>query len=149
MDFLANYWHIIFTPVSVIIAYIFGGKQQQKVELKKSNSQAQQEETKAKKDLADFEREIYERIVNTMQGQFDEQNKKIQVQNEEIKGQNEQIKGQTKEIETLKETQKGLMSTIKIQDGNIKFLQETVNEYKATCDTCQFRQEKIILKKTK
>jgi hypothetical protein len=61
----------------------------------------------------------------------------------------EQFDGMNAEIKTLKETQKDLITTIEIQKGNIEHLQKTVNEYKETCDTCQFRQEKITLKKIK
>jgi uncharacterized membrane protein YhiD involved in acid resistance len=84
-------------------------------------AKGKQEDVKSKKDLADLEREIYERIVNTMQTQFD---------------------AQSKEINDLKDIQKDLLITIKIQEGNIESLQQTVNEYKKTCDDCQFRIEK-------
>jgi chromosome segregation ATPase len=115
-DFFTNYWQIIFTPLSIVIAYIFGGKQKQLTELKKSDAEAQQEETKAKRDLAGLEREIYERIVSTMQSQFDNQNKEI----------NE------------------LKATIQLYVGNIKHLQKTVDDYKQTCDDCQFRINKKV-----
>jgi hypothetical protein len=61
----------------------------------------------------------------------------------------EQFDGMNAEIKTLKDTQRGLLKTIEIQDGNIKHLQKTVNEYKETCDNCKFREEKITLKKIK
>ena len=61
----------------------------------------------------------------------------------------EQFDGMNKEIKILKETQAGLLKTIEIQKGNIEHLQKTVDNYKETCDSCQFRQEKITLKKIK
>jgi response regulator RpfG family c-di-GMP phosphodiesterase len=103
-------------------------RRKEKASAGQEEAKEKQEVVKSKKDLADLEREIYERIVATMQEQFD---------------------SQSKEIETLKWTQKDLIATIEIQKGNIEHLQKTVNEYKETCDTCQFRQEKITLKKIK
>jgi response regulator RpfG family c-di-GMP phosphodiesterase len=103
-------------------------RRKEKASAGQEEAKEKQEVVKSKKDLADLEREIYERIVATMQQQFD---------------------SQSKEIETLKWTQKDLIATIEIQKGNIEHLQKTVNEYKETCDTCQFRQEKITLKKIK
>ena len=103
-------------------------RRKEKASAGQEEAKEKQEIVKSKKDLADLEREIYERIVATMQQQFDTQ---------------------SKEIETLKWTQKDLIATIEIQKGNIEHLQKTVNEYKETCDTCQFRQEKITLKKIK
>jgi predicted nucleic acid-binding Zn-ribbon protein len=96
-----------------------------KAQARQEEARGNQEDVKAKKDLADLEREIYERIVSTMQSQFD---------------------NQSKEIKELKDTQKDLLKTIEIQDGNIKHLQETVNEYKQTCDDCQFRISKKVVK---
>ena len=94
-----------------------------------------QEITKSKKDLADLERDIYERIVSTLQEQFDSQNKIIDKQ--------------SKEIKTLKDTQNELLFTVKLQNEQIEILQGTVDEYKTTCDNCQFRMEKTVLRKTK
>jgi predicted nucleic acid-binding Zn-ribbon protein len=103
-------------------------RRKEKASAGQEEAKEKQEIVKSKKDLADLERDIYERIVATMQEQFD---------------------SQSKEIATLKDTQKGLLKTIEIQDGNIKHLQKTVNEYKETCDNCKFREEKITLKKIK
>lgn len=122
-DFFANYWQIIFTPLSIVIAYIFGGKQKQLTELKKSDAEAQQEETKAKKDLADLERDIYTRLIETVNNELGERDTKIK---------------------NLEDTQKDLLKTIEIQSGNIQHLQKTVDDYKQTCDDCQFRITKKI-----
>lgn len=81
----------------------------------------EQESVKAKKDLADLERDIYTRIVNTMQSQFDVQ---------------------SLEIKELKSTQNELLITNQLQGETIKHLQKTVDDYKLTCDTCQIRIEK-------
>lgn len=142
VDFLVNYWQLIFTPISIVIAYIFGGKQQQKVDLKKGVAQAQQEDTRAKKDLADLERDIYTRIVETMKGELESRDEVIEKMQKEQKA----FKDEQKSFTTI---QKGLIKTIEIQKGNIKHLQEIVADYKAICDTCQFRQEEVTLRKTK
>jgi predicted nucleic acid-binding Zn-ribbon protein len=122
-DFFANYWQIIFTPLSIVIAYFFGGKQKQKTELKKSDAEAQQEETKAKKDLADLERDIYTRLIETVNNELGQRDTKIK---------------------HLEDTQKDLLKTIEIQTGNIEHLQKTVDDYKQTCDDCQFRITKKV-----
>jgi hypothetical protein len=110
-------------------------RRKEKASAGQEEAKEKQEIVKSKKDLADLERDIYERIVATMQEQFNKQDIVIEKQ--------------SKEIKTLTETQKDLITTIDIQKGNIEHLQKTVNEYKETCDTCQFRQEKITLKKIK
>lgn len=118
IDFLMNYWQIIFTPLSIVVAYIFGGKQKQRTELKKSDAEAQQEEIKVKKDLADLERDIYTRLTETIT---------IELQSRD------------KQIVLLQDKQNDLLKTIEIQNGNIKHLQKTVDDYKKKCDNCQFK----------
>jgi chromosome segregation ATPase len=123
MDFFYNNWLAILGLLSAPIAYIFGGKQKQKADLKKTYAEALQEDIKAKKDLADMERDIYTRLIETVESELKHRDEKINV---------------------LEETQKNLLKTIEIQEGNIKHLQETVNEYKQTCDDCQYRIAKKI-----
>ena len=96
-----------------------------KAEAGQEEAKAHQEDVKAKKDLADLERDIYTRLIETV---------------------NEELKSRDAKIENLEDTQKELLSTIKIQDGNIYRLNSIVNDYKETCDNCQIRIEK---KKTK
>jgi FixJ family two-component response regulator len=110
-------------------------RRKEKASAGQEEAKEKQEIVKSKKDLADLERDIYERIVATMQEQFNKQDLVIEKQ--------------SKEIKTLTETQKDLITTIEIQKGNIEHLQKTVNEYKETCDNCKFREEKITLKKIK
>lgn len=98
-------------------------RRKEKASAGQEEAKEKQEVVKSKKDLADLERDIYERIVATMQEQFD---------------------SQSKEISKLKETQKDLITTIEIQKGNIEHLQRTVDDYKETCDSCQFRMEKKL-----
>lgn len=123
MEFFYNNWLAILGLLSAPIAYIFGGKQKQKADLKKTYAEALQEDIKAKKDLADMERDIYTRLIETVESELKHRDEKINV---------------------LEETQKNLLKTIEIQEGNIKHLQETVNEYKQTCDDCQYRISKKI-----
>lgn len=125
MDFFYNNWLAILGLLSAPIAYIFGGKQKQKADLKKTYAEALQEDIKAKKDLADMERDIYTRLIETVESELKHRDEKINV---------------------LEETQKNLLKTIEIQEGNIKHLQETVNEYKQTCDDCQYRISKKAVK---
>lgn len=124
--FLVENWHILIglisAPISIIIGYIFGGKQKQKVDLKKEEALLKQEDVKAKRDMADLESEIYTRLTERLD--------------------NELIL-RDKEVEELKLVQKDLIYTIKIQDGNIESLQETVADYKALCDNCKIRIDKI------
>ena len=61
----------------------------------------------------------------------------------------EQFQEMTKEIERLEETQKQLQFTVRFQAEQIQSLEKIVDEYKATCDNCQFRMEKTVLRKTK
>jgi len=123
MEFFYNNWLAILGLLSAPIAYIFGGKQKQKADLKKTYAEALQEDIKAKKDLADMERDIYTRLIETVESE---------------------LKHRDEKINTLEETQKNLLKTIEIQEGNIKHLQATVNEYKQTCDDCQYRIAKKI-----
>jgi len=124
--FLVENWHILIglisAPISIIIGYIFGGKQKQKVDLKKEEALLKQEDVKAKRDMADLESEIYTRLTERLD--------------------NELIL-RDKEVEELKLVQKDLIYTIKIQDGNIESLQKTVSDYKAICDNCKIRIDKI------
>ena len=87
-----------------------------------------QEKVKSKKDLADLERDIYERIVATLQEQFDLQNKQIHDQDVKIVKQNDEIKQ--------------LKYANELQKGNIIALEKIVKDYKETCDNCQIRIDK-------
>lgn len=92
-----------------------------KAEAGQEEAKAHQEDVKAKKDLADLERDIYTRLIETVNTELGQRDSKIK---------------------DLEDTQKDLLKTIEIQDGNIKHLQQTVNDYKETCDNCQVRIEK-------
>jgi predicted nucleic acid-binding Zn-ribbon protein len=107
--------------LSAPLAYFFGGKQKQKSELKKTDAEALQQDIKAKKDLADLERDIYTRLIGTI---------------------NQELMTRDEKINQLQETQKNLLKTIELQNGNIKHLQKMVDDYKATCDNCQVRIDK-------
>jgi len=124
--FLVENWHILIglisAPISIIIGYIFGGKQKQKVDLKKDEALLKQEDVKAKRDMADLESEIYTRLTERLDNE---------------------LVLRDKEVEELKFIQKDLITTIKIQEGNIKSLQKTVDDYKRICGNCQVRIEKI------
>lgn len=103
----------------VTVRYI---KRKESATAGQEEAKEKQEVIKSKKDLADLERDIYERIVATLQEQFDKQNMKINDQDIEIKD---------------------LKFANEIQKGNIAALEKTVSDYKATCDNCQIRIEKI------
>lgn len=93
---------------------------------RKERAIAGQEEGKEKQEHLNAQKitdEVYTLMSQRLKTQFDEMNG---------------------EIKTLKETQKGLLKTIEIQDGNIKHLQQQVTDYKETCDSCQFRMEKKL-----
>ena len=128
--FLVENWHILIglisAPISIIIGYIFGGKQKQKVDLKKDEALLKQEDVKAKRDMADLESEIYTRLTERLDNE---------------------LVLRDKEVEELKFIQKDLITTIKIQEGNIKSLQKTVDDYKRICGNCQVRIEKEKTKK--
>lgn len=121
MDFFYNNWMAILGLLSAPLAYFFGGKQKQKSELKKTDAEALQQDIKAKKDLADLERDIYTRLIGTI---------------------NQELMTRDEKINQLQETQKNLLKTIELQNGNIKHLQKMVDDYKATCDNCQVRIDK-------
>ena len=89
-----------------------------KAEAGQEEAKAHQEDVKAKKDLADLERDIYTRLTETISIELQSRDKKI--------------------IE-LQNTQNDLLKTIDIQNGNIKHLQKTVDDYKKKCDNCQFK----------
>jgi FixJ family two-component response regulator len=91
-------------------------RRKEKASAGQEEAKEKQEIVKSKKDLADLERDIYERIVATMQEQFNKQDLVIEKQ--------------SKEIKTLTETQKDLITTIEIQKGNIEHLQKTVKKIK-------------------
>jgi hypothetical protein len=92
-----------------------------KAEAGQEEAKAHQEGVKAKKDLADLERDIYTRLIETV---------------------NVELKSRDGKIKDLEDTQRDLYTTIKIQDDNIKHLQSVVKDYKDTCDNCQIRIEK-------
>jgi uncharacterized protein HemX len=92
-----------------------------KAEAGQEEAKAHQEDVKAKKDLADLERDIYTRLISTV---------------------NTELETRDKKIDTLQETQNNLLKTIDLQNGNIKHLQKMVDDYKATCDNCQVRIDK-------
>jgi len=121
MEFFYNNWMAILGLLSAPLAYFFGGKQKQKSELKKTDAEALQQDIKAKKDLADLERDIYTRLIGTI---------------------NQELMTRDEKINQLQETQKNLLKTIELQNGNIKHLQKMVDDYKATCDNCQVRIDK-------
>ena len=121
MEFFYNNWMAILGLLSAPLAYFFGGKQKQKSELKKTDAEALQQDVKAKKDLADLERDIYTRLIETI---------------------NQELETRDEKINQLQETQKNLLKTIELQNGNIKHLQKMVDDYKATCDNCQVRIDK-------
>lgn len=93
-------------PIEIILNYIFGSTtlvsiyiawKSRNSELKKSEAQATQEEVKAKKDLADLEHEIYERVLNEL-------NKHLITRDEEItslKNQVENLKSQVEDYKTI------------------------------------------------
>ena len=89
-----------------------------KAEAGQEEAKAFQEDVKAKKDLADLERDIYTRLTETISIELQSRDKKI--------------------VE-LQNTQNDLLKTIDIQNDNIKHLQKTVDAYKKKCDTCQFK----------
>jgi len=89
-----------------------------KAEAGQEEAKAFQEDVKAKKDLADLERDIYTRLTETISIELQSRDKKI--------------------VE-LQNTQNDLLKTIDIQNGNIKHLQKTVDDYKKKCDNCQFK----------
>jgi len=89
-----------------------------KAEAGQEEAKAFQEDVKAKKDLADLERDIYTRLTETISIELQSRDKKI--------------------VE-LQNTQNDLLRTIDIQNGNIKHLQKTVDDYKKKCDNCQFK----------
>ena len=97
-----------------------------RINKKKENAVADQETVTAKKNMADLESEIYARLTQRLTNELDTRDAKIK---------------------DLEQTQKGLIDTIRVQDGNIKHLQTIVNEYKQTCDECQFRLSKKQIKK--
>jgi predicted nucleic acid-binding Zn-ribbon protein len=99
-----------------------------RINKKKENAVADQETVTAKKNMADLESEIYARLTQRLTNELDTRDAKIK---------------------DLEETQKGLIDTIRVQDGNIKHLQTIVNEYKQTCDECQFRLSKKQIKNGK
>jgi hypothetical protein len=104
-----------------------------KINKKKENAIADQENVTAKKNMADLESEIYARLTQRLTNELDTRDAKIK---------------DLEETQRLTEqTQKGLIDTIRVQDGNIKHLQTIVNEYKQTCDECQFRLSKKQIKK--
>jgi len=94
-----------------------------RINKKKENAVADQETVTAKKNMADLESEIYARLTQRLTNELDTRDAKIK---------------------DLEQTQKGLIDTIRVQDGNIKHLQTIVNEYKQTCDECQFRVAKKV-----
>lgn len=113
---------------SAAITYLF--------QKKKNNALTSQEEAKAVSEHASSQKitdEVYALMSSRLKEHFLEQDEKI-------------IK-QSKKIEELEETQKGLLFTVKLQSDNISSLESTVREYKEICDTCQFREEKIKIKK--
>ena len=92
-----------------------------KAEAGQEEAKAHQEDVKAKKDLADLERDIYTRLIETV---------------------NLELKSRDTKIKDLEDTQKDLLVTIKLQSENIGHLQSVVTDYKETCDNCQIRIEK-------
>jgi len=101
------------------------------IQRRKGKAEAGQEEGKEKQEHLNAQK-ITDEVYALMSGRLKEQFTEME-----------------NEIDVLKENQKQLLVTVKIQRENIEKLQQEVTDYKATCDTCQFRQEKIILKKTK
>ena len=89
-----------------------------KAEAGQEEAKAHQEDVKAKKDLADLERDIYTRLTETIT---------IELQSRD------------KQIVLLQNKQNDLLKTIEVQNGNIKHLQKTVDDYKKKCDNCQFK----------
>jgi vacuolar-type H+-ATPase subunit I/STV1 len=62
-DFFYNHWATVITTVSIPLAYVFGGKQKQNIEIKKSNTDA----VKAMSDLyGDFLEDYKERTKDLM-----------------------------------------------------------------------------------
>ena len=97
-----------------------------KAEAGQEEAKAFQEDVKAKKDLADLERDIYTRLTETISIELQSRDKKI--------------------VE-LQNTQNDLLKTIDIQNDNIKHLQSVVTDYKETCDNCQIRIDKKMQRK--
>lgn len=73
-------------PLEIILNYIFGSTtlvsiyiawKSRNADVKKSEAQATQEEIKGKKDLADLEREIYERVLNELNNHLLTRDKEI------------------------------------------------------------------------
>jgi hypothetical protein len=92
-----------------------------KAQKKKENAIADQEVIRAKFDLNAFENQIFERVTNRMQLIIDEQEK---------------------HIGELKENQSQLLIANNLMQGKIDVLEKMVQDYKETCDNCQFRLEK-------
>ena len=130
IEFIFENWLILAgmvgTPLGIFFGYLFGGKQAQNIELKKNIAIANQENVKTKRDMADLESEIYTRLTERMDRELVERDS---------------------EISQLKAVQKELQVTVELQVGTIKTLQNMVENYKATCDDCQFKVSKT--KKTK
>lgn len=42
LEFFNNYWQTLLTTIAIPVSYVFGGKQKQKIEIKKSNTDAVQ-----------------------------------------------------------------------------------------------------------
>ena len=101
------------------------------IQRRKEKALAGQEEGKEKAEHANAQKitdEVYALMSSRLKEQFIEQEEKI---------------------DKLEETQRQLLHTVKIQKGQIESLEQTVNEYKALCDSCEFRNERVTLRKTK
>jgi hypothetical protein len=88
---------------------------------KKVNAEADSAVLRNRFDVVDFENKITERVVLRLEG--------------------DNLKKENK-INELSETVEQMGVTIKIQAKNIEALHKEVNDYKETCDNCQFRLEK-------
>ena len=66
IDFFINHWTTLIATLSIPIAYVFGGKQKQKIEIKKSNTDAVQ----AMSDLYGNFLEDYKERANDLKGEI-------------------------------------------------------------------------------
>ena len=99
IEFFTNYWHTLLTTVSIPIAYLFGGKQKQKLELRKSGTDAVQSM-----------QSVYDSFLSDYKEQRDEilfELKEVRIHNKELQRQFNEIQlAYAKEVETSQNWEK-------------------------------------------
>jgi predicted RNase H-like nuclease (RuvC/YqgF family) len=106
-----------------------------KAQKKKENAIADQETVKARLDLHVLENQVFDNVVKRMQGLIDD----LESENKRKDEINEKHQ---KTLKTVEENQKQLLHANEMLTGKVEHLEKIVQDYKETCDNCQFRLEK-------